>query len=200
MMKTDNKRIQKIIEKYGDNITGIRDLTGDAEPSALFYLLADKLSYLLETDVDKVISQGGVSIRHNLHFIIKTLGKYFLTNPQVFENRNFLRNPQIENVAKDKEIILPDEPVIWTSNHAFKDDTLATILAAKRHAYILFGSLPEKLKEKYSIEQKMWEKELQKVKDGKESEIVKNEMEKDSVILHAIGALLTRYKQFLGII
>lgn len=58
----------------------------------------------------------------------------------------------------------------------------------------------EKLKEKYSIEQKMWEKELQKVKDGKESEIVKNELEKDSVILHAIGALLTRYKQFLGII
>lgn len=143
MMKTDNKRIHKIIEKYGDNITGIRDLTGDAEPSALFYLLADKLSYLLETDADKVISQGGVSIRHNLHFIIETLGKYFLTNPQVFENRNFLRNPQSENVPKDKEIILPDEPVIWTSNHAFKDDTLATILAAKRHAYILFGSLPQ---------------------------------------------------------
>lgn len=39
--------------------------------------------------------------------------------------------------------MLPPEPVIWASNHGFKEDTLAAVLAAQRHAYILFGSLPQ---------------------------------------------------------
>lgn len=90
------------------------------------------------------MTEKGVKRRRHLHFMIKTLGPYFLKNPQVFENRNFLRNPGAGGkAAPDPEIILPSEPVIWASNHAFKDDTLATILAAKRHAYILFGSLPQ---------------------------------------------------------
>lgn len=83
-------------------------------------------------------------IRRQLHFIIKKLGPYFLKNPQIFENRNFLQNPDSDgNIAPDQGICLPSEPVIWAANHAFKDDVLATILAAKRHAYILFGSLPQ---------------------------------------------------------
>jgi 1-acyl-sn-glycerol-3-phosphate acyltransferase len=143
MGKGINMRLNKIISKYGDNITGITDLTGGDEPSKLFYLLADKLSYLLDEDTDKVISERGVLVRRRLHFILATFGKFFLTNPQIYENRNFLRNPNQENVEKDSGIVLPDEPVIWTSNHAFKDDTLATILAAQRHAYILFGSIPQ---------------------------------------------------------
>ncbi len=48
-----------------------------------------------------------------------------------------------EDDRPDTEIILPREPVIWAANHAFKDDTLATVLAIKRYAYILFGSLPQ---------------------------------------------------------
>ena len=71
------------------------------------------------------------------------LGARFLKNPQIFENRNFLRKPDKDPIAPDKDILLPKEPVIWAGNHAFKDDGLATILAAKRHAYILFGSLPQ---------------------------------------------------------
>ncbi len=75
---------------------------------------------------------------------ILALGPYFLQVPQIFENRNFLRNPDSnEKLVLDTPILLPPEPVIWAANHAFKDDALATILAAKRHAYILFGSLPQ---------------------------------------------------------
>lgn len=79
-----------------------------------------------------------------IHCIIKALGPYFLKSPQLLENRNFLKNPDLGgNSVPDSGIFLPDKPVIWASNHVFKDDTLATILAAKRHAYILFGSLPQ---------------------------------------------------------
>ncbi|MCI9333125.1 MAG: hypothetical protein HFG05_13325, partial [Oscillibacter sp.] len=90
----------------------------------------------------KTVSKG-VKRRRRINPIIKMLGAHFLNNPQVFENRNFLRNPSCTALAPDKSIILPDEPVIWASNHRFKDDTLASILAAQRHAYILFGSLPQ---------------------------------------------------------
>ncbi len=135
------KQLDKIIRKTENNITGISDLTAEKDPSLLFYLLADKLSYLLENDPGKVISKSGVKLRKKLNYLIKLLGPLFLTNPQVIENRKSLLNP--ENIEKDEEIILPKNPVIYAPNHSFKDDTLASILAAKRHAYILFGSLPQ---------------------------------------------------------
>lgn len=136
-------KIEKILQKYDGTIIGLQDLTGNKYPSGLFYILANHLSYLLDTNPEVTISAKGVEIRKKLHFIINTLGSHFLTNPQVFENRNFLRNPQQTDVLPDSGIILPAEPVIWASNHAFKDDGLATILAAKRHAYLFFGSLPQ---------------------------------------------------------
>lgn len=66
-----------------------------------------------------------------------------MSNPQIFENRNALRNPDLVDVPPDADIALSKEPVIWVANHGFKDDVLATILAVKRPACILFGSLPQ---------------------------------------------------------
>ena len=45
-------------------------------------------------------------------------------------------------IKEDAGITLPDDPVIWTSNHHFKDDALGSALAAKRPAYLVLGSLP----------------------------------------------------------
>lgn len=140
-------QIQKILKRQEGNIKNIHDLTGDQEPSNLFFILANVLGYLLDNDVDSTISKNGVLIRRKLHFIIKMLGPKFLTNPQVFENREFLKNPEKydynpKNAPADKKIILPEEPVIWIANHGFVDDVLASVLAAPRQAYILFGSLP----------------------------------------------------------
>ena len=59
------------------------------------------------------------------------------------ENRNELLYPEQLNPLPDKPIELPDKPVIWIANHAIKDDTLASVLAAKRNGYIIFGSLPQ---------------------------------------------------------
>jgi len=137
------KKLNKILLKYNGSITGANDLTADAKPSVLFYFLADRLSYLLDNDPQKVVSAKGITWRRKFQPIIKKLGVHFLSNPQIIENRNFLRNPQAVEIAPDPGIVLPNEPVIWAANHSFKDDTLATILAAKRHAYILFGSLPQ---------------------------------------------------------
>lgn len=142
-MHSKGKRFNKILQKYDGLITGPNDLTGGDEPSGLFYFLANHLSYLVDPDPEKVISAKGIVRRRKLNWIIKSLGVRFLTNPQILENRNFLKNPQATEIAPDPGIIVPDEPVIWVANHAFKDDVLATILAAKRHAYILVGSMPQ---------------------------------------------------------
>lgn len=137
------KQIDTILKKYNGKITGLNDLTAGDPPSALFFLLADKLSYLLSHDEMEAISPKGVAFRRKINPIIHAVGPCFLKNPQVFENRNFLRHPDRVPISPDPAIVLPDEPVIWASNHRFKDDALAAVLAARRHAYILFGSLPQ---------------------------------------------------------
>ena len=135
-----DEKFEKIISKYGNHIESISDLTGDDEPSKMFYLLADKFSYLLDDNPDNVLSKSGVERRKIINKIIKKIGPRFLHCQQVFEDRNVLEN----NLNKrDNKIILPKEPVIWAPNHGFRDDALATVLAADRNAYFLFGSLPQ---------------------------------------------------------
>lgn len=146
MVSFKKYQMTKILDRQKDNITNIHDLVGNGDPSLLFYFLADKLGFLLDNDID-VITKSGVEIRRKLHFIIEQLGPLFLRNPQVFENREFLKNPEKydfnpQNAPQEKTVVLSKEPVIYVANHSFLDDTLATILAAPRHAYILFGSLP----------------------------------------------------------
>ena len=135
------KRIDKIVEKSGENITSITDFTAGEEPSFLFYILADKLNYLLKNNPEEALSERGIKIRKKLNYLIRKIGPAFLSSPQVIENRNVLLDPK--STEPDKGITVPDKPVIWVANHAFKDDTLASILAAKRNAYIMFGSLPQ---------------------------------------------------------
>lgn len=141
-MYNQNEKLNKILQKYDGVITGPNDLTGGEDPSKLFYFLANHLSYLLDINPENAISEKGVERRRKLNFIIKNFGDRFLLTPQIFENRNFLKNPQATEISPDLGITVPDEPVIWIANHAFKDDVLATTLAANRHAYLLCGSIP----------------------------------------------------------
>ena len=139
--KEDEQLLDEISSLYGDKISNTNDLTGGEKPTLLFYFLARHLRYLLDDEPELTLSKEGIEFRRKINVLLKKVGKYFLKNPQIFENRQELINPGCEK--NDTEIQLPKEPVIWMANHAFKDDTLATILAAKRHAYILFGSLPQ---------------------------------------------------------
>lgn len=135
------KQLDKILTKQKEHILNADDLLAGKDPSLLFYILANKLGYLLDNDPEKVLSEKGIKIRKKLNYLIKKIGPMFLSSPQIIENRNKLIDP--DSKEEDPGIILPDKPVIWAANHAFKDDTLASILAAQRNAYILFGSLPQ---------------------------------------------------------
>lgn len=101
-----------------------------------FYILANKLRYLLDNDCEQSILSKDIKRCRKLNTIFKLAGLHFLLNPQIFENRNFLLNPYLSDVPPDTKIKLPKEPVIWVANHEFKDDGLATILAASRNAYL----------------------------------------------------------------
>lgn len=136
-MTWKEKQIQRIVNKMGDNITGLTDLVGDAEPAGMFFFWADWMAYLLSGDPERVLSERTIRIRRKLNKVIKLLGPLFLERKQVLESKNTLLGID----RKDAPINLPKEPVIWCVNHSFKDDVLATVLSC-RHAYILFGSLP----------------------------------------------------------
>lgn len=134
------RKIEEIIELFGDSITNINDLTGGKDPSLLFYILAKKLHFLLDPEDMTLFTEEAINKRKKLYKPIKTLGPLFLNNKQVFENRNTLIDEN--DKTPDKKIELPDEPVIWVSNHGFKDDGLATVLATTRPAYLTMGSVP----------------------------------------------------------
>ena len=149
MNPKEEKKIIKIEKLYSDKIKNINDLTGGKEPSKLFYILARHLDYLLDNDPNVCIKKYGVVIRRTINPILKRLAPLFMSSKQVFEDREKLMYPKgrkkSDKIKEEysSEIKLPEEPVIWMANHAFKDDVAATICACQRHSYILFGSVPQ---------------------------------------------------------
>ena len=139
--------IESYVYKYREHLTGFVDLIGDREaPSRQFLYNIKHYGYLLDDDPELVISKKDVLLRQLIiDRLIKLVGPSQLKNKQVFEDRNYLKSSEddMDNVKKDSGIILPKEPVIWTPNHHFKDDVLASYLATQRQAYILFGSVPQ---------------------------------------------------------
>jgi len=135
------KKLDKILNELRENIASPNDLLANEKPSFIFYLLANKLGYLLDNNPEKTLSNEGIRNRRKINIIIRKIGPLFLSNPQQIENRNKLIDSKSNQ--KDEGILLPNKPVIWCANHVFKDDTLASILAIKRNAYIVFGSVPQ---------------------------------------------------------
>lgn len=122
---------------------GSQDLTAGIDPSWIFYVFSKRYGRALSSEVEESQLLKEIALRRRLNPVIKSLAGLFMDHKQVFEERNVLRASNQETVAPDSGIILPKEPVIWIANHAFKDDIAASIVAAKRHAYVLFGSLPQ---------------------------------------------------------
>ena len=140
-MKNYEEKLENILRKYDSNIGSIQDLIGDDEPSKLFFWLANKFYYLLDNDPDKALSKTSAKNRDFVNKVVRKVGPLFLSGKQIIEDRNKLLDPQSKDI--DPGIVVPDEPVIWASTHAFKDDALGAVLAIPRNAYFLFGSLPQ---------------------------------------------------------
>lgn len=144
LILTDKEKYKKeIYERYKDVLNSFDDLLGDnnEDMSILFYLVNRHYLHWLDADVDKAISEKEILFRRKFYSILKKVGPKMLGCTQVIENRNYVNNPS-SNKA-DSPVVLPKEPVIFASNHGFRDDVLATTLAAGRHGYIYWGSLPQ---------------------------------------------------------
>lgn len=102
------------------------DLTGNDKTNILFNYMIKKYSYLLDNSVD---NSEQLKNRELFHKVLTTFGKYFLKNKQVFvNNQNRIKNS--------------NEPIIYLSNHRFKDDVLASLLSIDERAFVFFGSVP----------------------------------------------------------
>lgn len=153
-MKTEIRDIHNIVwnrdqykrdvcERYADALTGFGDLLGSGrnDMSLMFYLLNRHWLYLLGNDAAKSVPKRYIDIRRKLYPLIRLLGVKMLACTQVIEDRNAFCDSQEEQMSDGKSV-LPNRPVIIVANHCFRDDVLATVLAANRHALKVCGSLP----------------------------------------------------------
>ena len=161
-----NKKIEKIqsfLNEHKEGLTDYVDLVGDdLIPGPFFFYNMKHFGYLLDLDSENASSLEDMQFRANITIpLIQTFGKYFLKSNQIFENRNELlafskRKTELEKEGivdnieensleyeEDPGIILPDDPVIWTMNHGFKDDVLASVLSVSRPFSMFFGSIPQ---------------------------------------------------------
>ena len=88
---------------------------------------------------DISIRESDILFRRKFYNILKLVGPGMLGCTQKIEKRSDIDNNLSTNNDK---IVLPNKPVIFAANHGFRDDVLATVLAAGRHGYIFWGSLP----------------------------------------------------------
>ena len=133
-----NKKINDLKDK--NQILNVHDIYGDDNPSLLFPLILNRLGYLLDSQDMKDFSEKEIKKRKSFNALIRKIGSSFLKTKQIYEDRNELMD--LPNGTL-KDPVIPDSPIIFVANHMFRDDILGTVLAAGRHAYVVFGSVPQ---------------------------------------------------------
>ena len=113
--------INRILSRYEGRIMNSQDLLGGDKPSALFYLLAPALCGLLDTD-PAIIHKNAIRWRRIIHPVLSALGALTLKNTQIIEDRPLLYGGK----TNIEPFSLPDDPIIFVANHAFKDDVKRT--------------------------------------------------------------------------
>lgn len=138
----DREKIQReILEKYKEELTSFSDLIGDNEKdmSMLFYLINRKFLYMLDNDPNISIKMKDINFRKKFYKLLKLLGNSLLGCSQKIESRDEFAEGVDESLYNNDD---NGKSVIYVANHGFRDDALATVLAANNHAYIYWGSLP----------------------------------------------------------
>lgn len=125
--------------KKNNRIKNVNDIYGDDDPTWLFPILIEKLGFLLDPNDMRCFSEKNINNRKWFNTLVRKIGPVILRTKQVIEDRKELASDYF--LVDDLNI--PDEPVIFVSNHGFRDDILGSLIAASRHAYLMFGSLPQ---------------------------------------------------------
>ena len=147
-MNNKTKLIMEELKKAGF-IKNDADLTANVQTKMIFDYMVEHYSFLLDPMREVSLPDSYLNSGKFLHEIIMKFGKYFLKSPQIIENRaELLENDRevFPDECRQKlnlKVKIPNEPVVFLTNHGFKDDVLATLLAAQRRAFIIFGSLPQ---------------------------------------------------------
>ena len=132
---------KKILEDYSDELTSFNDLLGDNEQemSKLFYLVNRHFLYMLDNDPNVSIREKDIKFRKKFYKLLKLLGPSMLGCSLKIEDRNEFADGVDDRIYNNSN---DSKPVIYVANHGFRDDALATVLAANSHSYIYWGSLP----------------------------------------------------------
>ena len=136
--KWKQKRLEKILREHDGFISDLSDLTAGEAPSVFFWLFGRWYGRMLCREPQERALKRSIRWRSVINPVLKGFSPLFMKAEQVMEDRNVL----LGIPGKDRGIVLPPEPAVWIANHAFKDDTAASIRAAKRHVFTVFGSLP----------------------------------------------------------
>lgn len=145
-MNNDSREIlDKMIndgKTYSDN-----DVTCGSETGFVFDYMIKNYSYFLDDNPEEIYTPKLLKKGKILHKLVTWFGKLFLRTPQIVENRaNLLKDDESTFINKrdgfENDAKLPEGPAIYISNHGFKDDILASLLAIKKRTYLLFGNLP----------------------------------------------------------
>lgn len=141
ILNSKEKIKQEVLEKYSEELTSFNDLLGDNEEdmSLLFYIINKNFLYMLDNDPNISIRMKDIEFRRKFYKILKLLGPSMLGCSHKIEDREEFADGVDETIYNNAN---DSRPVIYVANHGFRDDALATVLAANRHAYIYWGSLP----------------------------------------------------------
>lgn len=130
-------KIEELKEKGW--IVDSSDLYGDGEPTIFFPHRLKKYYHLLDDNERESFSKKEMKKINRFSYFMRKLSPLILQTKQIYEDRDKLLGLPSGSL---KKVNLPDEPVIFVSNHLFRDDILGTMIAADRTAYALCGSVP----------------------------------------------------------
>ena len=131
------ERIEELKSK--SMLKNSNDIYGDGNPTFLFPILLKLFGHLLDPNDMSCFSKNQIQGRKLFNTLVRKVGPMILKTKQVIEDRKELAQDYFEV----EPLNIPDEPVIFVSNHGFRDDILGSLIAADRHAYLMFGSLPQ---------------------------------------------------------
>ena len=110
----------------------------------------EKLEYLMSNNPEEVVSCAGLLLRKAINPIYRGIIRPLSTKNKFEILKPYELQKDSENLSvKDKFLLnkglkIPKgRPVIFAATHGFRDDIALTIKSAKKHGYILYGSIPD---------------------------------------------------------